>query len=272
MTETHIPRKRFGQNFLKDNHVIDKIINALHPRSQDLLVEIGPGLGALTQVVLNQIDHLFVVEIDKDLSAKLQASYPPSRLSVIEEDALKYNFALLSQQSQDPMKKLRIFGNLPYNISTPLLFHLLSFSPLIQDMLFMLQKEVVMRMAAKSNQDDYGRLSIMIQYFCEVHPLFDVGPQSFFPPPKVMSSIVRLKPYGENRPFKLARNEKLFSHIVAVAFQHRRKTLKNALGDLVPQEIFTNINIDPKRRPETLIVEEYIALSDAVDIYKNDSN
>lgn len=261
MTEPHIPRKRFGQNFLNDNYVIEKIVNALNPQPQDLLVEIGPGLGALTSVVLKHIEHLHVVEIDRDLSARLQSIYSPSQLSVVEKDALHYDFVSLCQNN----KKLRIFGNLPYNISTPLLFHLLSFSSMIQDMLFMLQKEVVMRMAAKPNHADYGRLSIMIQYACEVHSLFDVGPQSFSPPPKVFSSVVRLKPYDQNRPFKLACNEKLFSQIVAVAFQHRRKTLKNALGKLVCSDIYPMVNIDPIRRPETLSVEEFIALSDAVD-------
>lgn len=260
MTEHHIPRKRFGQNFLKDNQVIEKIVRALHPQTEDLLVEIGPGLGALTAQVLQHIAHFHVIEIDNDLSARLKTTYPDSQLSVHQQDALRFNFASLCKEKQ----KLRVFGNLPYNISTPLLFHLLSFAPFIQDMLFMLQKEVVVRMSAAHGHHEYGRLSIMIQYACEVHHLFDVSPQSFTPPPKVMSSIVLLKPYGEKRPFALARDEKLFSKIVATAFQHRRKTLKNALTPIVPAEVFSHTNIDPMRRPETLSVEEFIALSDAL--------
>jgi len=252
-----VPRKRFGQNFLKDNVVIQKIVQHLHLKPEDCCLEIGPGQGALTTAVLNHVKHLEVIEIDRDLCTHLINAYP-SQLTVHQQDALKFDFATLSVT---PQKKLRIFGNLPYNISTPLLFHLLTFSNLIEDMVFMLQKEVVMRMAAKSNNKDYGRLSIMIQYACEVHPLFDVGPQSFFPPPKVMSTVVKLIPYGDNKPHPIALNYAHFSNLVNVAFQHRRKTLKNALNTLVPPEVFAHCHIDPQRRSETLSVAEFVALS-----------
>ncbi len=261
MSDKHIPRKRFGQNFLKDQGVISKIVRSLNPQPDENLVEIGAGLGALTKCVLELIPHLNVIEIDNDLSAKLQDTYASSSLTVYQEDALRFDFSKLYEGQT---KKCRIFGNLPYNISTPLLFHLLTFAPHIQDMLFMLQKEVVMRMAAAHNTDDYGRLSIMIQYTCQVQHLFDVGPHAFSPPPKVTSSIVRLIPWGDNRPHPFAKNEKQFSQIVATAFSHRRKTLKNAIQTIVPHEIIEKVGIDPIRRPETLSIAEFIAISDAL--------
>jgi 16S rRNA (adenine1518-N6/adenine1519-N6)-dimethyltransferase len=262
MPERHIPRKRFGQNFLKDQNVIEKIVRALHPEKGQNLVEIGAGLGALTKHVLALVDHLKVVEIDKDLSAKLQDVYPANKITVFEADALRFDFATLCPAGTP---KLRIFGNLPYNISTPLLFHLLSYASSIQDMLFMLQKEVVMRMAASAHTHEYGRLSIMIQYVAKVHPIFDVSPHAFTPVPKVTSTVVQLIPYDNNRPHPLAQNEKLFSHLVTLAFSHRRKTLKNALEHLVSNDVFQSVGIDPIRRPETLSVAEFVALSDAVN-------
>jgi 16S rRNA (adenine1518-N6/adenine1519-N6)-dimethyltransferase len=258
MSEHHIPRKRFGQNFLKDQNIIEKIVRSLHVQAQDIVVEIGPGLGALTKLVLETIPHMHAIEIDRDLAARLIEKYSSTHLSVHQENALNFDFTKLVLGN----KKLHVFGNLPYNISTPLLFHLLTYSHIIEDLLFMLQKEVVMRMAAKPSTHDYGRLSVMIQYACEVHPLFDVGPQSFTPPPKVMSCVVRLKPYGDNRPHPKASDEKLFASIVHAAFLHRRKTLKNALGDLVSADIFEQSGIDPIRRAETLSVTEYVHLSD----------
>ncbi len=255
MSEPHIPRKRFGQNFLKDQNIILKIVEALHPKPGETLVEIGPGQGALTIPVLQHISHLHVVEIDRDLSAQLQQF--ADKITVHQADALRFDFSTLSVAS-----KLRVFGNLPYNISTPLLFHLLSFADSIQDMLFMLQKEVVVRMAAKPDSAEYGRLSIMMQYACQVFPLFEVGREAFTPAPKVTSKIVRLVPYGAERPFPLAKNYARFAKIVATAFQHRRKTLKNALNALEALD-FASVNIDPKRRPETLSIAEYVDLSNA---------
>ncbi len=260
MTQQHIPRKRFGQNFLVDQHVIANIVRALNPKPSQNIVEIGPGLGALTKEVLKEIPHLHLVEIDHDLAARLQNTFS-EKITLHQIDALRFDFSRLTQ---DPNQKLRVFGNLPYNVSTPLLFHLLHFDNAIEDMLFMLQKEVVTRMAAKPNSKEYGRLSIMVQYACEVHALFDVGPKSFSPPPKVTSSIVKLIPYTDNRPHAKAVNEKLFSQIVTAAFSHRRKTLKNALISLVPAYLFEELGISPLRRPETLSIAEFVELSDAL--------
>jgi 16S rRNA (adenine1518-N6/adenine1519-N6)-dimethyltransferase len=257
----HLPRKRFGQHFLKDEHVIQDIVSALAPQPQDNIVEIGAGLGALTKLVLEQTEHLHVVEIDRDLVAKLIATYSPKQMTVHSADALKFNFAQLYGENA---KKLRVFGNLPYNISTPLMFHLLTFRDKINDMLFMLQKEVVMRMGAKPNTKDYGRLSVMIQYACAVDILFHVGPEAFSPPPKVMSSIVRLTPLSKESGMPVAQDEKLLAKIVASAFQYRRKTLKNALSSLVTPDLFVESGIDPIRRAETLTVREYVHLSNTV--------
>jgi 16S rRNA (adenine1518-N6/adenine1519-N6)-dimethyltransferase len=258
----HCPRKRYGQNFLTDQNIIQKIVHSLHVRPQDNLVEIGPGLGALTALVLAQINHLHVLEIDRDLSQRLQETYSEAQLNVHQQDALKFDFATLCPAHQ----KLRIFGNLPYNISTPLLFHLLQYAAIIQDMLFMLQKEVVIRMGSAPNSREYGRLSVMIQYHCQVDILFHVNPQAFSPPPKVMSSIVRLKPYApeENRPHPLAIDYPHFAQVVANAFGHRRKTLKNALGPLASIEDFNATQIDPMRRPETLSISEFVNLSNYI--------
>lgn len=258
---SHLARKRFGQHFLTDESVIAHIVRALAPQATDQLVEIGPGLGALTHVVLTEIPHLQVVEIDRDLSHRLKINYP-EKITVHEGDGLKFDYRRCLEAEKTP--KIRVFGNLPYNISTPLLFHLLSFSDIIEDMLFMLQKEVVMRMGAKTGEDDYGRLSIMIQYHCQVTRLFDVDRRSFSPPPKVTSSVVALRPHiTPTHP--IAKNYKNFAHIVNVAFQHRRKTLKNALGDLVPPAVYAALAIDPIRRPETLSLTEFVNLSNALE-------
>jgi len=260
MTDSHQPRKRFGQHFLIDNNIIEKIVRALNPTPLDNLVEIGAGTGALTAKVLAKINHLQVVEIDNDLVVLLKNTYSESTLTVHHHDALNFDFNTV-MNSETP---LRVFGNLPYNISTPLLFHLLGFATKIKDMVFMLQKEVIVRMCAKPGNSDYGRLSIMIQYACETSMLFDIPPSAFKPPPKVMSSLIHLKPYGENRPHALAQHYPTFANIVNVAFQHRRKTLKNALQTCVNADIFDQVGIDPIRRPETLSIIEYVALSNAI--------
>ncbi|MCS5710111.1 16S rRNA (adenine(1518)-N(6)/adenine(1519)-N(6))-dimethyltransferase RsmA [Candidatus Berkiella aquae] len=261
MTESHQPRKRFGQHFLVDNHAIKKIIHALHPQQMDNLVEIGAGTGALTNHIVEQVEHLHIVEIDNDLVIRLKGMYPPSKVSIHHQDALTFDFGDLFH----PNAPLRVFGNLPYNISTPLLFHLLQYATKIHDMLFMLQKEVIVRMCAKPGTSDYGRLSIMIQYACQTQMLFDIPPQAFAPPPKVMSSLIILKPYGDKRPHPLANHYETFAHIVNVAFQHRRKTLKNALQTCVSAEVFEKVGIDAIRRPETLSVSEYVMLSNAIE-------
>jgi 16S rRNA (adenine1518-N6/adenine1519-N6)-dimethyltransferase len=260
MTDTHQPRKRFGQHFLIDKNIIDKIVRAVNPSPLDNLVEIGAGTGALTARVLEKIHHLHVVEIDNDLVVYLRNTYSDSVLSVHHQDALHFDFKTLVK-TDNP---LRVFGNLPYNISTPILFHLLQFTTDIKDMVFMLQKEVIVRMCAKPGSSDYGRLSIMIQYACETSMLFDIPPTAFNPPPKVMSSLIFLKPYGEQRPHPLAQHYPTFANIVNVAFQHRRKTLKNALQTCVNADIFDLVGIDPIRRPETLSISEYVAISNAL--------
>lgn len=259
MTESHQPRKRFGQHFLVDNHIIDKIIRALDPKPSDNLVEIGAGTGALTVKVHEKMNHFHVVEIDNDLVARLKNTYTDGSVTIHHHDALDFDFSSIAND-----QPLRVFGNLPYNISTPLLFHILLFAPRINDMVFMLQKEVIVRMCAKENSADYGRLSIMIQYACETKMLFDIPPTAFAPPPKVMSSLIYLKPYGENRPHPKAIHYPTFANIVNVAFQQRRKTLKNALKTLIPAEVFEQVGIDPIRRPETLSISEYVMLSNAI--------
>jgi len=257
MHDSHRPRKRFGQNFLVDDNVITQIVDAIDPKPKENLVEIGAGLGAITDRVFERTSHLQVIEIDRDLSARLQQKYQGKDFVVHEADALKFDFSTLFTNSPS----LRVFGNLPYNISTPLLFHLLEYSAGIKDMIFMLQKEVVTRMAASPCHHEYGRLSVMIQYACQVTRLFDISPQSFAPPPKVMSSMVILRPYHADRPHPLAKNYAHFANLVNVAFQHRRKTLKNALGKLFPHAVFEQAEVDPLQRPETVTVSQYIKLS-----------
>lgn len=221
---THIPRKRFGQHFLCDQAMIQRIVAALNPRPDDHLIEIGPGQGAMTLPVLKRAHFLEAIELDRDLIAELKTrTAHAGELVIYSADALTFDFAAL----QNDQRLLRIFGNLPYNISTPLLFHLLSFTNIITDMLFMLQKEVAERISAKVNDEHYGRLSVMMQYYFEADLLFDVPPQAFYPPPKVTSSIVKLKPY-HTLPFK-AENEALFQELVKQAFGQRRKTLRNSL-------------------------------------------
>jgi len=260
MNDSHQPRKRFGQNFLIDAQIIDKIVRALNIQPSDNLVEIGAGTGALTSRVQQLISHFHVIEIDNDLVERLKSTYSDTEVSIHHQDALDFDFNTLAT----PDKRLRIFGNLPYNISTPLLFHILLFASAIEDMTFMLQKEVVMRMCADVGTADYGRLSIMIQYACKTNRLFDIPPTAFNPPPKVMSSLIYLKPYGENRPHPQANHYATFANVVNVAFQHRRKTLKNALQTIVAPEIFKLVEIDPTRRPETLSISEYVMLSNAI--------
>jgi len=214
-------RKRFGQHFLHDRNVIGRIVAALAPKTDDLIVEIGPGTGALTHELLNRIAHLHAVEFDRDLVARLQSEISPDRVTLHQADALKFDFRPLAT----PGRKLRVIGNLPYNISTPLLFHLLEQANCIQDMLFMLQKEVVQRLAAGPGGKDYGRLSVMIQYRCAVEKLFNVAPGAFTPPPRVDSSIVRLIPHA-TAPVTVNDVER-FAQLVKAAFTSRRKVLRN---------------------------------------------
>ena len=248
----HTPRKRFGQNFLVDDGVIYAIVNAIRPQPEETVVEIGPGLGALTRPLLERLPHLHVVELDRDLVARLHRNWPPQRLTVHEGDALKFDFGSLGSG-------LRIVGNLPYNISSPLLFHLLDFAARIRDMHFMLQKEVVARMVAAPSTPDYGRLSIMLQRRCHVAWLLDVPPTAFNPPPKVDSAVVRLIPKA---PAEIAPvDEQVFARVVAAAFAQRRKTLRNTLGSLFTSTDFVALGIDPGLRAEALTIADYEALA-----------
>ena len=252
----HIPRKRFGQNFLTDSHIIDKIILGIQPKKNDNLVEIGPGLGALTKSLLPALDTLHVIEIDRDLVAQLQKlKFEYKTLTIHNNDALKFDYSTLAK-----IQPIRVIGNLPYNISTPLLFHLFSFSKNILDMHFMLQKEVVDRMIATPNSEHYGRLSIMVQYYADVHKLFGVKPGSFKPAPKVDSAVVRLQ---IKSPTIQAKDEQHFTCLVRQAFSQRRKKLRNNLKNTIEQKIIEDCNIDPNVRAETLTIDDFVKLSNA---------
>jgi len=255
----HVARKRFGQNFLIDDQVIADIINAVAPRRDARVVEIGPGLGALTGPLLKRLDHLDVVEIDRDIVARLKQRFPAEKLSIHEGDALAFDFARLCDDSASP---LHVVGNLPYNISTPLLFHLAGFADHVADMHFMLQKEVVDRMAALPGTADYGRLSVMLQYRFYIDRLFDVPPECFDPAPKVDSAVVRLIP----RPVAelTARDPALLTTLVAAAFSQRRKMLRNTLRDHVAPELFERLGIASTARAEELAVEDYVRIANAL--------
>ncbi|MEF9955910.1 MAG: 16S rRNA (adenine(1518)-N(6)/adenine(1519)-N(6))-dimethyltransferase RsmA [Acinetobacter sp.] len=255
--EGHQARKRFGQNFLHDQRVIAKIVRAVSPRTGENIVEIGPGLAALTSPLIGECDALTVVELDRDLAAGLPGRVPhPERLTIIEADALRFDFTQLFKEN----RPLRVVGNLPYNISTPLLFHLLEFGDKVKDMHFMLQKEVVDRITASPNTKEYGRLSVMIQYFCKPTFLFEVPPGSFNPPPKVTSAVFRLEPYAI-KPI-IAKNEKALARLVGHVFTQRRKTLRNSLKGMLGEDAFEITGIDPMARPETLSLADFVALSD----------
>lgn len=257
MTQSaHRPRKRFGQNFLTDQSVITDTVHAIAPKANDLLVEIGPGQGALTLPLLQHLDHLHVVEIDRDLVAQL-AKLPAceaGKLTIHEADALKFDFSSLIKDSQ----QLRIVGNLPYNISSPLLFHLLPLGLKIRDMHFMLQREVVQRMAATPGSKAYGRLSVMVQVMCDVESLIDVPPSAFEPAPKVDSAIVRLNP----RPLLEEPEVALqLDKVVKAAFAQRRKTLRNSLAKIMAATELANLGIDAGLRAEMLSVDEFLRIA-----------
>ena len=249
---THVARKRFGQNFLIEPRVIADIIAAVAPARHDTLVEIGPGQGALTGPLLERLEHLQVVELDRDLVAALARRYPPERLLIHSGDALNFDFGALGPD-------LRVVGNLPYNISTPLLFHLASFAPQLRDLHFMLQQEVVERMVAAPGGRDYGRLSVMLQYRFDLEALFTVPPEAFSPAPKVYSAVVRLRP----RPLAdlTASDEAVFARVVTAAFSQRRKMLRNTLRDLVSVDQLAALGIGATQRAEELSVSDYLRLA-----------
>ncbi|MFA5625933.1 MAG: 16S rRNA (adenine(1518)-N(6)/adenine(1519)-N(6))-dimethyltransferase RsmA [Thiohalomonadaceae bacterium] len=254
----HRARKRFGQNFLHDQHVISNIIRQIQPRPGDHLVEIGPGLGALTLPLLQSTDRLEVVELDRDLIPKLELLCAgQGKLIIHNADALAFDFCALAGDS-----KLRLVGNLPYNISTPLIFHLLEQANCIDDMHFMLQKEVVDRLAAKADTRDYGRLSVMVQYHCQVEKLFNVPPGAFTPAPKVDSAIVRLLPHTSP---PVDADPEVLARLVAQAFSQRRKTLRNTLKTLLDTTEIEASGIDPQRRAETLDLTEFATLAQCLE-------
>jgi dimethyladenosine transferase len=249
----HIPRKRFGQHFLADSAVLDAIVRAIDPQPGQALVEIGPGLGALTDPLVQRCERLTVIELDRDLARRLRAR---PELTVVEADVLKVDFRALAAQAG---RKLRVVGNLPYNISSPIAFHLLAQVDVVEDQHFMLQKEVVDRMAAGPGDADYGRLSVMLQWRYDIESLFEVPPEAFDPPPRVDSAVVRMVPLPEPPQLDAA----LLEELVQVAFSQRRKLLRHTLGRWLEARGFAG-DFDVQRRAEEVPVAEYVALAQQV--------
>jgi 16S rRNA (adenine1518-N6/adenine1519-N6)-dimethyltransferase len=249
----HVPRKRFGQHFLTDESVIAAIVAAIAPRRQDLMVEIGPGLEALTRPLSSRLDHLHVIEIDRDIAARLRTAFPSGRVTVHEGDALEFDFAALGPA-------LRVVGNLPYNISTPLLFHLAGYGGAISDIHVMLQKEVVDRMVAQPSATEYGRLSVMLQYRFRMERVLEVPPGAFRPAPRVESAVVRMTPFP-SLPHPAA-DEDWLRRVVAAAFSQRRKTLRNALRAHFTSGDFERLGIDGGMRAQELRVADFVRLAD----------
>lgn len=251
----HVPRRRFGQNFLADPHYVARIVAAVDPQPGDNLVEIGPGLAALTGDLIARAGHIAAVEIDRDLAARLRERFTPAQLTLYEADALAFDFAALGP-------RLRVVGNLPYNISSPLLFHLAARDEQLADLTVMLQKEVVARMTAAPGTPDYGRLTVMLQAKFRIARLFVVPPGAFRPAPKVESAVARLVPLHGNKP--AIADEALFARVVAAAFAQRRKTLRNAVSALCTAEALEAAGIDPGARGETLAVTDFVRLANRV--------
>lgn len=251
----HQARKRFGQHFLTDTALVEKMVRAIAPTDDQIVVEIGPGQGALTLPLLDRIQHLQVVELDRDLIAELERRIASQRLTIHSSDALKFDFHQLARDG----KRIRVVGNLPYNISTPLMFHLIDQVDVIEDMHFMLQKEVVDRLVAVPGTPDWGRLSVMIQYYCRCDYLFFVPPSAFSPPPKVDSAVVRLTPWS-TLPHP-ATDVALLRQLVAQAFTQRRKVVSNALKSWLDSEQIAAAGVDPGLRPDSISLEGFVALA-----------
>jgi 16S rRNA (adenine1518-N6/adenine1519-N6)-dimethyltransferase len=254
----HIPRKRFGQHFLTDRVILDAIVDTIDPQPGEVLVEIGPGLGAMTDPLVKRCERLTVIELDRDLAARLRKR---PELNVVESDVLKVDFAALAAEllpTSGAVQKLRVVGNLPYNISTPILFHLLDAVDLVQDQHFMLQKEVVDRMAASPGSKDYGRLSVMLQWRYDIESVLDVPPESFDPPPRVDSAIVRMQPLPPPAGLDVA----VLGALVTSAFSQRRKLLRHTLGRWLTERGFAG-EFDVQRRAEEVPVAQYLALARA---------
>ena len=252
----HIAKKKFGQNFLKDAAIIHSIIQSINPLPNDLLIEIGPGLGALTKPLLEKTNRLLAIELDRDIISWMENEYSKKNITIFNEDVLNFNFNQFDQ-------KIRIVGNLPYNISTPILFKCIDNILNIKDLHFMLQKEVVDRMIAIPSSPEYGRLSVMLQYYFAMEHLVDVPKESFEPEPKVESSFVRLIPY-EQYPF-IANNIEQFARIVKEAFSQRRKTIRNTLKSFISENDFEKIGINPQLRAENLSVSDFVKISNYLD-------
>jgi 16S rRNA (adenine1518-N6/adenine1519-N6)-dimethyltransferase len=252
----HRARKRFGQNFLHDTGIIDKIVTAIDPQPNDNLVEIGPGLGAITEPVCELTNHLTVVELDKDLVHRLiHHPFLSSKLTVHQGDAMQFDYSTLINDE----RKLKVFGNLPYNVSTPLLFHLFEYYEHIEHMHFMLQKEVVKRMVAAPNSKAFGRLSVMTQYYCHAMPVIDVPPECFKPAPKVDSAVIRLIP---KKPGQLkAKSTKLLNTVCLEAFNQRRKTIRNSLSNLLTPAEIEGLGLDLKLRAENLSLDTFVTIA-----------
>jgi len=259
MNKKHFSKKRFGQNFLTDFNYLDRLTPALHLSKSDHVVEIGPGKGALTQYVLPHVSYYEAIEIDRDLILRLEKKFAHhSQFHLHVGDALKFDFETLCQK-----KQMRLIGNLPYNISSPLLFHLFKFNHLIKDMHFMLQREVAHRITAKTHTSQYGRLSVMTQYFCDVEFLLSVPPEAFTPKPKVFSAFCRFIP--KPKEMLNAKNEIIFAKIVKEAFTYRRKVLANSLKKYITFDTLELLGINPTRRAETLSVDEFVQISNTMD-------
>jgi 16S rRNA (adenine1518-N6/adenine1519-N6)-dimethyltransferase len=264
----HQPRKRFGQNFLQKQEIIEDILHAIGPRPDDLMVEIGPGLGALTHPLARALKQLHVIELDRDIVKTLREKYDghaDSNVVIHEGDALRFDFASLGTGQR---AQLRIVGNLPYNISTPLLFHLTEQIACVRDIHAMLQKEVVERMVAAPDTAAYGRLSVALQYRFEMEKVLDVGPDAFYPQPKVDSAVIRMLPRVKHEP--AATDEALFARIVTTAFSQRRKTLRNTLRNILEAADFEALDIDPSARAETLAVGDFVRIANRLDQHGRD--
>lgn len=258
MTHHHKPRKRFGQHFLSDDSILQEMQRVIAPEPQDHMIEIGPGLGVLTRYLVDHVAHYEAIEIDRDLVSVLNESFGHHANFILHaQDVLTINWFELADD-----QKLRVVGNLPYNISTPLIFALFDAIEIVEDMYFLLQKEVGLRLAAAVGSSNYGRLSVMAQYFCEVELLFDVDPDAFTPPPKVDSIFIRMLPRPAEQ--REAHDVKLLSEVVATAFNQRRKTLRNSLRNLVDEQQFEQLGIDLKKRAQDLSVDEFVRIANSL--------
>ncbi len=250
----HIARKRFGQNFLTDQLVLSDIIRTIDPQPDDAMVEIGPGLAAMTRLLLQSVKQMHVVELDRDLVTRLEKTFSPSKLIIHSADALQFDFSSIPVPAG---QKLRVVGNLPYNISSPLLFHLTQIAPLVQDQHFMLQKEVVERMVAPPGSKTYGRLSVMLQWRYKMDLMFIVPPTAFEPPPRVESAIVRMIPIAQ----PLVCEQEKLEQVVLKAFSQRRKVLRNCVAGMFTENELIDAGVDPQGRPETVPLEQFVALA-----------